>query len=196
MVRSQLLGAIFFGVAIIAAPLVPLGVLFLWLTRTESGCEQRQVFAETPSPDSSWTARFYQNICGGGFGTTYVDDTVEIVRPNEAPHPLPTVGVVFEMEDPAYGQPRPMALKWLSERELEVTIPNNANAGTQQSTFADIAISYRYAPDDPIERACLKQWRALPTDETVRRNLSLTENMKAFLARCQGEASLTDPTRR
>jgi hypothetical protein len=37
-------------------------------------------------------ARFYQNVCGGGLGTTYVDDTVEIARPNETPHSVPAVG--------------------------------------------------------------------------------------------------------
>lgn len=188
MARPPLLGAAILGLTFLAVPLLPFGIFyFLFTPRGESGCEQRRAFAEAPSPDGLWTARFYQNVCGGGFGTTYVDDTVEIARPNEAPHPLPTVGVAFEMHDPSYGQPRPMALKWLSARELEITIPNDASAGMQRSTFGDFAISYKYTPDDPVERACLKQWRAFPTDEMVRRSSSATENMQAFLAKCEAE---------
>jgi hypothetical protein len=181
MVRLLLLGLVYFSA--IGLPL--LGGFYLIFAPEEGGCEQRQVFAEAPSPDGSWTARFYQNVCGGGFGTTYVDDTVEIARPDETPHSVPTVGVVFEMKDPSCGKPRPMALKWLNARELEVTIPNDTWAGTQQSSFADLVISYRYTPDDPVERACLKQWRTLITDEIARRNLSPTENMKAFLSQCE-----------
>jgi hypothetical protein len=178
------------GLAILSAPLLTLGIFYALFTNGgESRCEQRQVFAEAPSSDGSWTARFYLNVCGGGFGTTYVDDTVEIARPNEAPHPLPTIGVVFEMHDPSSGQPRPMALKWLGARELEITVPNDVAAGTQQSAFADLAVSYRYVPDDPIERACLKQWRTLPTDELLRRSQSSTENMKVFLTECRAKSS-------
>jgi hypothetical protein len=105
-----------------------LGVTYWVFAPDGSGCEQRQVFAEAVSVDGSWVARFYQNVCGGGFGTTYVDDTVEIARPNEAAPPVPTVGVVFEMMDHFYfdDQPKPMALRWLNASELEVTIPNDA----------------------------------------------------------------------
>jgi hypothetical protein len=189
MARPPLLGAAILGLGILSGPLLTLGIFYLLFAHgAASRCEQRQVFAEVPSPDGSWTARFYQNVCGGGFGTTYVDDSVEIARPDEAPHPLPTVGVVFEMHDRYYSQPRPMALQWLSAQELEITIPNDVAAGTQQSTFGDLAISYKYTPDDPIERACLKQWRALPTDEMVRRSQSPTENQKAFLAGCKANS--------
>jgi hypothetical protein len=171
-----------------AGPLF-LGLVFWGVTRGEGGCEQRQIFAEAGSPDGAWVARFYQNVCGGGFGTTYVDDTVEIARPNDAPHPVPAVGVVFEMSDSFYDKPKPMTLRWLNVRELEVTIPNDAWTGAQQSTFDDLFISYKYISDDPVERACLKQWRSLSTDEMVRRSSSATENMKVFLARCHTESA-------
>jgi hypothetical protein len=168
--------------------LLVLGVIHWVLVSGEGGCEQRQVFAEAISPDGAWVARFYQNVCGGGFGTTYVDDTVEVTRHDEAAHPVPTVGVVFEMKDYFYDQPKPMALRWPNAREIEVTIPNDAWAGTQQSNFDNLVISYRYVPDDPIERACLKQWRTVPTDEMVRRSSSATEKIKAFLVRCHAES--------
>jgi hypothetical protein len=153
----------------------------------KSGCDQRQVFAEAESPDGAWVARFYQNACGGGMGTGYVDDTVEITRPGEPPQPVPTTGVVFEMNDYFYDQPKPMTLRWLDDRRLEVTIPNDAWAGRQQETHENLAISYRYLNDDPIERACLKQWHLLPIDEQVRRSMSPKENIKIFLAQCHAE---------
>ena len=158
-------------------------------TRDEGGCDRRQVFAEAGSPDGAWVARFYQNGCGGGFGTSYVDDTVEIARSDEAPQPVPVVGVVFEMSDSFYDKPKSMTLRWLNLRELKVTIPNDAWTGAQQTTFDNLLISYRYIPDDPIERACLKQWRSLSTDEMVRRSSSATENMEVFLARCRTESA-------
>ncbi len=180
MIRDLLLGlASFLGIVALV-----LGVVTYWVFAPSGrGCEQHQVFAEAVFLDGSWVARFYQNVCGE-FGT-YVDDTVEIARPNEAAPHVPTVGVVvFEMMD----QPGPMALRWLNARELEVTIPNDVWAGGQQSSFADLTISYRYIPDDPVERACLKQWRSVPIEEMVRRSSSATENGKAFLARCVAES--------
>jgi hypothetical protein len=81
------------GLAVVSAIGLPLlGGFYLVFAPGESGCEQRQVFAEAVSPDGLLIARFYQNVCGGGLGTTYVDDTVEIARPNETPHSVPAVG--------------------------------------------------------------------------------------------------------
>jgi len=172
--------------------LLCVGLLFLgvryWVFAFGNAVCERQVFAEAVSPDGSWIARFYENVCGGGLGTTYVGETVEVARPDEDAHPLPTVGVVFEMEHKFDDQPKSRTLNWLSSREIEVTIPNDAWAGTQRSAFADLIISYKYVGDDPVERACLREWRTLPTDEMVRRSSSLTENMDAFLARCHADS--------
>jgi len=184
MVRGLLLtlGIFMGGTALV------FGVLF-WILFAPRGpeCEERQAFAESASPDGTWVARFYNNVCGGGLGTTSVFDTVEISHSNDPLRPLPTAGVVFGMDDHPYDQPKPSALKWLSARQLEITIPNDASFGRQDTNFSDVTIIYKYVPDDPIERACLKRWRSLPTEEMVRRNFSLTENIKAFLAKCHAD---------
>ena len=121
--------------AVLAAiGLLPIAGFFLMLGPIGSSeCEPRRVFAEAVSPDGSWTARFSQNVWCAGL-VTAVDDTVEIVRPDKVSQSLPTIGVVFGMDDPSYGAPRPMALKWLSARELEITVPNNVSAGKQETT--------------------------------------------------------------
>jgi len=83
--------------------------------------------------------------------------------------------------------PKPLAVRWTAQRSLEVTIPNDALVGKQEIAFADITISYKYIPDDPVERACLKKWYSQPTDEQVRRMLSPNENLKVFVAKCRAE---------
>ena len=68
-------------------------------------------------------------------------------------------------------------------------MPNDAWAGTQESSYADVTISYKYVPDDPVERSFLKQWQSLPSEEWARRSFSPTDNIKAFLAKCHAEGS-------
>ena len=150
-------------------------------------CEQRKVFAEKVSPDGAWVARLFRNVCGGGFGTGYVDFTVEIARPDEPPPRVQAANAVFEMVDDGDDKPKPMTLRWLDEKKLEIAIPNGARAGRQQETYANLAISYRYLNDDPIERACIQRWRSLRIDEQVHRSMSPKENMTAFLAQCHTE---------
>jgi hypothetical protein len=132
------LGFFFPGLAVLICVVLLLFWSKHWWSAGKVPCEQRQVFAEATSPDGSWIARFYQNVCGGGLAGTYIDDTVEITRPGEVGRPAPSDGVVFEMMDVFYDRPKPMGLKWLTAREIEVTIPNDAWAGTQQSSFADL----------------------------------------------------------
>jgi hypothetical protein len=151
------------------------------------GCEQRKVLARATSPDGAWVATIYNNICSDGAFVTTIDDTVEITRPEEKASPVPSNGTVFGMDDRPFDIEKPLAVTWTGPRGLEVTIPNDAWAGKQASAFADVVISYKYVPDDPIERACLKQWRSLPTEEMVRRSLMPSENIKVFLATCHTE---------
>lgn len=72
-----------------------------------------------------------------------------------------------------------------------ITIPNDADVDTPKSAFEDVAVSYKYIPDDPIERACWKQWRSLPSEEAVRLTSGPAgvENFKMFFAKCRAEAS-------
>ena len=150
-------------------------------------CEQRKVFAEEISPDGARAARLYQNVCGGGFGTGYVDFTVEIARPDERPPRVQAADAVFEMADDGDDKPEPMTLRWLDEKKLEIAIPTGVRAGRQQETYENLTISYRYLNDDPIERACIQRWRSLPINEQVHQSMSPKENMTAFLAQCHAE---------
>ena len=152
------------------------------------GCEQRAMLAQAPSPDGAWVAAIYNNICSDGAFVTTIDDTVEITRPDEPSSPVPSTGVVFGMDDRPYDTKKPLAVTWLDRRSLEVTIPNDAWAGKQELAYADVTITYKYVPDDPVERACLKQWRSLPTQDQVRRSQSATENIRAFLSKCEAES--------
>jgi hypothetical protein len=152
------------------------------------GCEQREVLGQAVSPDGAWVATVYYNVCAPGPLVTAVSDTVEIARPSEKPTPVPSPATVFGMDD-HYEDSKPISAAWIGPRNLEITIPNDAAAGKQDTTFADVTISYKYIPDDPAERVCLKQWRSLPTQERVRRSFSPTENIKAFLSRCKAEST-------
>jgi hypothetical protein len=151
------------------------------------GCEQHKVLARAISPDGAWVAAIYNNICSDEAFVTIVENTVEITRPNEKASPAPSTGTVFGMDDRPSDIEKSLAVTWTAPRNLEVTIPNDALAGKQELAFADVVISYKHVPDDPIERACLKQWRSLPTEEMVRRSFVPTENIKAFLAKCHAE---------
>ena len=88
------------------------------------------------------------------------------------------------MDDHPFDVQKPLAVTWTRQRNLEITIPNDAWAGKQQLAFADVIISYKYVPDDPVERACLKRWRSLPVEEMVRRSSSPSENISSFRASC------------
>jgi hypothetical protein len=158
------------------------------LASCSDACEQRKVLAQAASPDGAWVATVYYNVCALGPLVTAVSDTVEVARPNEKPTPVPSPATVFGMDD-YYDDNKPISVAWIGPRNLEITIPNDASAGKQDSAFADITISYKYMPDDPVERACLKQWRSLPVEEMVRRNSSSAENIKAFLSKCKAEST-------
>jgi hypothetical protein len=154
-----------------------------------SGCEQRNRLVQAASPDDAWVATFYYNVCSHGAFVTTVTDTVEITRPNEEAAWTPSAATVFGMDDLALGAEKPLAVTWTGLRNLEVTIPNDAWAGEQQTAYADVTITYKYLPDEPIERACLKQWRALLIEDLARRSPLANENMRTFVAKCKGEAS-------
>jgi hypothetical protein len=143
------------------------------------------MLSKAASPDGAWVATIYNNICSDGVFVTVVSDTVEITRPGEQAAPIPAAGVVFGMDDHPFDVERALSVKWIADRGLEITIPNDASAGRQDSSYADLTISYKYVPDDPVERRCLKQWRSLPTDEMVRRSLTPTDNINAFLTKCR-----------
>jgi hypothetical protein len=167
--------------------------LMLWMFFTQAlppGCEQRKELASAVSPDGAWVASITDNICSDGlFVTTYTDE-VELRRSDEPMAPFPSRQGVFALDNA--GSPRePLAVTWLGPRSLEITIPNEAWIGRQETGFRGVTISYRYVPDDPLQRACAKQLHALIADERFRtKNLTRAE----FFARCR--AASEQPTDR
>jgi len=182
---TGLIAAIALGpVAAIALAAVLLA--YVELRAPRPGCEIRTILSQSEAPDHAWVATIWNSVCSDGWFVTTIDDTVEIRTPNEPAAPVPT-GVVFGMDDHPFGVQKTLAVRWIAPRSLEITIPNDAWAGVQKSTFGDVTITYKYVPDDPVERACLRVWRSLPTEEMVRRSQSPTDNIKAFVAKCHAE---------
>jgi len=187
VIKNRTMSLLLWLMALTTAPvlivLVAVWGLF-FVGSSPPGCDERKMLSKAVSPDGAWIATVYNNLCSDGGFVTVVSDTVEITRPDEPAAPIPASGVVFGMTDhPSYGD-KALSVNWIAERGLEITVPNNAWSGPQASSYADLTISYKYVPDDPVERNCLKQWRAGPTDEMVHRTLSPTDNINAFFARC------------
>jgi hypothetical protein len=179
------LGGLGAAVASVAASALILFVI-IYPTSQPPGCDERKILTRAISVGGAWAATLFENICSDGGFVTYASNTVEIARPDAKMSPMPSDATAFAMESDA--DQRPLALAWTGPRRLEITLPNEVRVGLNRSSFADATVIYKYVPDDPVERACLKQWRALPGDEIVRRSLSASENLTVFLAKCHAAA--------
>jgi len=166
-------------------------VIFISLPMTTSDlaadCELHEALSRATSSDGKWVAIFFDNVCGGGFVTTSFS-SVELIRPNDMNLTNPSDGrTVFAMEDLV--DPKIAAVTWVGPRNLQLTIPNDAWIDEQESTFADVTISYRHVPDDAIGRECLNRLRVLL------RSLSIDELQRQptrdeYIARCRSEGGL------
>lgn len=152
-------------------------------------CELHNALSRAPSPDGKWVATFFDNVCGAGFVTNSFS-SVELTLPNEPNSRDPSdVRTVFAMDDLV--DPKIAAVTWTGSRTLQVTIPNDAWIGEQKSTFADVAISYKYVPDDPIERECLNRLRSLSIKKTYEELQK--QDRDADMARCRAEGGPKPP---
>jgi hypothetical protein len=159
--------------------------LMLWMFFTQAaspGCEQRKELASATSPDGAWVASITDNVCSDGlFVTTYTDE-VELRRPDEPMEPEPSPRAVFALDN-VHSKRDVLAVTWLEPRSLEISIPNEAWIGVQQTTYRDVRITYKYVPDDPVQRACLGHWRSL-----VQERVALSQDraaIDAFFAKCR-----------
>lgn len=149
-----------------------------------TGCEPRQVHAETTSTDGAWTATSYTDTCVQGPFTTVVYDSVEIHGAHEPAQRAPKKAVFAKDH---YTNDPPLTVTWIAPRILEIKLPNLSSIGKQQTEFADVAIVYRYVPDDPVDRICSKRWSAVMSDT---RSLERPQPDRAtFFAACRGTAS-------
>jgi hypothetical protein len=146
-------------------------------------CVARRALSRAISPDNAWIATVYDNVCSSCPLTTcdFVVETVEVTLPNEDPSPIPSTGTVFTMTPDTYQVEKPPSVSWTGRRTLEITIPNLTWAGKQETAYADLNVTYVYVPDDPVGRACVKEW----FDEMTRRMQFPSESIPEFLAKCR-----------
>jgi hypothetical protein len=147
------------------------GMIILAANMTAQGevaCE-REPIAMLLSPDNKWVALVREGECSNGAGVVVSTDIVQLV-PREV---LETIRLTRSPDQPEhendvlvvdyYGrfEYRPV-LKWLSSRELQITIPNISGVGSRKSNYHDVAIAIRFEPDDPAAREKWRQERGLP----------------------------------
>jgi hypothetical protein len=120
-------------------------------------CEVRDLLSEVTSPDSSWSASLYSNVCAAGL-VTVPSVTAELRPAHSKATGYPDEGVVFGMDDFGPTSRSALRLHWLNAHTLRIVTPNEASIGTQLSSYRGVVISYVYEPDDPVVRQCLKDW--------------------------------------
>ena len=139
--------------------------LFSATISAQAECE-RETIAALPSPDGKWIALVREGWCSDGGFVTVSTDSVRLVPHAAAETVTPALsadeptheGDVLVVGD--YGRPenRP-APKWLSLRELQITIPNISDVGLRKDGYRDVHISVRHEPDDPAARAAWEKQR-------------------------------------
>jgi hypothetical protein len=177
----------FFAVFFVLPPGALVGAYFAYAWSHPAGCEERERLARAMSPDGAWVATVYDNWWTDGGFVTEIFATVEITRPDEKTSSCPSTGTVLAMDAvPTVG---PIAVRWTAPRTLDISIPKNEQIGKQEPAYADVAISYRYAADDPVEAACWKRWQALPGGEgaKLQKGSDGIVDAEAFLAKCRAE---------
>ncbi len=63
---------------------------------------------------------------------------------------------VFEVDNFTDDWHTAFTLRWLSERELEITVPNLSQATLLKQEHGQVAVTLRYSPDDTAAR---ERWR-------------------------------------
>jgi hypothetical protein len=123
----------------------------------------REPIAMLLSPDNAWVALVHEGECSdGGFANTSTD-VVKLVRREAigavelAPSPdrPDHENDVLVLDYYGHFEYRPV-LKWLSARELQLTVPNISAIGLQKTSYQDVTIVVRYEPDNPTAR---EKWR-------------------------------------
>jgi len=120
-------------------------------------CEVRDLLSEVTSPDSTWSASLYANVCAAGL-VTVPSVTAELRPAHSKATGYPGEGVVFGMDDFGPTSRSALRLDWLNAHTLRIVTPSDASIGTQLSSYRGVAVNYTYEPDDPVVRQCLKNW--------------------------------------
>jgi hypothetical protein len=120
---------------------------------TRHGCEPIASLTRA-SPNGQWLAIAHSDACGGGIGTSYTDNRVDLRRAgsNESESVLVPEG---------QWQPSELVgLNWVSAEQLQITVPNRTILDLWVASSHGINIDVQYDRDDPADRARWIAWRA------------------------------------
>jgi hypothetical protein len=86
------------------------------------GCSrkcERLSSATAISPDGIWIASAHADSCGGGFGSGYTSNTVDVRRSNNSGELMTVLSPEGQWEPTQLAQ-----LRWLDNTKLEIQVPN------------------------------------------------------------------------
>ena len=121
------------------------------------GCSrkcERLSSATITSPDGAWIASAHANACGGGFGTGYTSNTVDLRRSNDSGEPMTVLAPEGQWEPTQLAQ-----LRWLDSTRLEIQVPNRTWLPLYVASFQGVNIEVRYDHDNPADRGSWLSWR-------------------------------------
>ena len=136
--------------------------LFVWLVRSNAGCEYLSVSRLT-SPDATSVAIVVEEACSDGGWVTIVGNTAHLARPDEMPN---DANMVFAQNVGSAGR---IVAEWLSPQKLQITTNAWPISGPRERDFGGIVVVVRY--EDPAERKRTPEEyeRELPDSERVPR---------------------------
>lgn len=118
-----------------------------------SGCTETEKFV-LPSPGEGWGAVVHDTRCQGVF----LFESSETFTVLVARHGAAVGGAkpVLTVDDFTDDWRKAFTLRWLSDRELEITVPNLSQAALIKPVQGPVAVTLRYDPDDKVAR---ERWR-------------------------------------
>lgn len=116
-------------------------------------CERLSSAAST-SPDGTWVASAHADGCGGGFGTGYISNTVDLRRSNDSGEPMTVLAPEGQWEPTTLAQ-----LRWIDSTRLEIHVPNRTWLPLYVASFQGVDVEVRYDHDNPADRASWLSWR-------------------------------------
>jgi len=133
IVTSKWIPAGLFGIVLsVACAVVLMGAA---AAEVRPGCE-RDTLSTSMSPDESWQAIVLEEICTDGAFVTTITNTAQLVRRGAVPR---REDDIFAID--AAGQPEnSLVVQWLSNHQLQITIPIKSTIGLQKASHEGIEI--------------------------------------------------------
>jgi hypothetical protein len=100
-------------------------------------CERLSSAAST-SPDGTWVASAHADGRGGGFGTGYTSNTVDLRRSNDSREPMTVLAPEGQWEPTTLTQ-----LRWIDSTRLEIQVSNRTWLPLYPASFQGVDIEVR-----------------------------------------------------